>query len=64
MEGQPRSFLPEHPLFGLGYTQPVIARALEPEPAWHGAAALDSLGEAGPITHFSVAAGDTVELEL
>ncbi len=43
---------------------PVIARALEPQPAWHQAAALDSLGEAGPATHFSVAAGDTVELEL
>src|SRR5688500_6224529 len=29
MEGQPRSFLPEHPLFGLGYTQPVVARAFD-----------------------------------
>ena len=43
---------------------PVLARALEPEPAWHQAAALDSLGEAGPVSNFSVAAGDTVELEL
>ena len=44
--------------------EPLLVRALEPTPAWHEAASLGPTGEPGATTHFSVAAGDTVDLKL